>query len=199
MKWRHVGFKNIKLLIKLCFYRERVRRNPKVDRIGSLFLAYILNYIKNEYCEWQDALDMLNNRPPRWCILSKINQLTVGKTVLVLFRGFSVFVYGILAVCGCHCSIEYSRLSSNNYWAPYRGMLGAYKKYRTWLGGGWAADWTSINEKIRETIGRSPSFRVSSSWYEFNFATIPYFHFALPYFYFSSLHIHTSFWLFVYT
>ena len=65
------------MLIKLCFYRERVRRNPKVDRIGSLFLVYILNYIKNEYCEWQNELDMINTDHQRWCILSKINQLTV--------------------------------------------------------------------------------------------------------------------------
>ena len=28
------------------------------------------------------------------------------ETVLVLIRGFSVFVYGILAVCGCHCALE---------------------------------------------------------------------------------------------
>ena len=62
VKWRH-GFENIEMLnkVNLFFHRERDRRNPKVERNGSLFLVCILNNIKNEYCKWRDELDMLHN------------------------------------------------------------------------------------------------------------------------------------------
>ena len=69
------------MLINYVFYRESVRRNPKVDRIGSLFLVYIISCIKNKYCESQDELGMLNN----WMYPAK-NQSAdsrVGKTVFV--------------------------------------------------------------------------------------------------------------------
>ena len=79
--------------------------------------------------------------------------------VLVLFHGFSVFVYGILAVCGCHCSLEYSRLNSNNYWAPYRDLLGPYKNNRTWLGSG-------LNEYQREDSRNDRAQPIVSSIFE---------------------------------
>ena len=44
-----------------CSDREKARENPKIDQIESLFLVFALKYTRNEYCKWQEELDMLDN------------------------------------------------------------------------------------------------------------------------------------------
>ena len=84
--------------------------------------------------------------------------------IVAVFVGF---LYGCLVVPGCHRVLEYSRQEQSSSVLQLTRWkvlirIAAHKK-----GGGWAAKQVSRSiEKIRDTIGRSPSYRVSSRCFE---------------------------------
>ena len=77
---------------------------------------------------------------------------------LAVFVGF---LYSSLAVPGLYFFLEYSRLAGK--YSLVTSKRKNINKFEHYKGGGWAAKQVSrIIEKLRDTIGRSPSYRVAS-------------------------------------